>query len=34
METLALGIFFGVAFLTTIISLITSFIYHTHNDLY
>lgn len=33
METLALGIFFGVAFLTTLTSLVTSLIYYTHNDI-
>lgn len=34
MENLALGIFFGVALVTTLTSLVTSFVYHTHNDLY
>jgi hypothetical protein len=34
MENLALGIFFGVAFITTLTSLVTAFFYHTHNDLY
>lgn len=33
MENLALGIFLGVALIITLTSLVTSFVYYTHNDL-
>lgn len=33
MENLALGIFLGVSLIVTLTSLVTSFIYYTHNDI-